>query len=147
MAVEGAAQARSIRLETLEGNDLDDLEEACAKMVRRPVQAITLPFRSPLLFANRVRIIDFAAEHRLPAIYGDAPVVKEGGLMFYSSSVEDQERRAAALVVKVLSGVKPADIPVEQPTTYKLFINLKTAKNLRLTIPDEILSLADRMIQ
>lgn len=146
LAVEGAAQARGIRLETLEVNNLQALEEAFAEIARRRIQAIMLP-QSPLLYTNRARIIEFAAKHRLPAIYADPLLVEEGGLMFYGPSVADLHRRAAALVAKVLNGGKPADIPVEQPTTYKFVINLKTARALGLTIPNEILSRAHEVIQ
>jgi putative ABC transport system substrate-binding protein len=144
--MEAAARALNIQLETLEANTLEDLEGAFAEILRRRVQAIMLPL-NPLLFANRVRITDFAAKHRLPAIYGDALLVEEGGLMFYGVSIADQKRRSAALVAKILKGAKPADIPVEQPTTYKLVINLKTARTLGLIIPNEILSRADKLIR
>ena len=146
LTLEGAAQARSIRLETLEANNLEDLEAAFAEIARRRIQAIVLP-QSPLLYAHRARIIDFAAKHRLPAIYGDALLVEEGGLMFYGSSIQDQTRRSAAKVARILKGAKPADIPVEQPITYKLVINLKTAKALGLAIPNEILARADHVIR
>jgi putative tryptophan/tyrosine transport system substrate-binding protein len=134
IAVEHAALGKSIRLETLQANTIKDLEDVFAEITRRRIQAIVLP-QSPLLYANRARIIDFAAKHRLPAIYGDALLVEEGGLMFYGSSIQDQKRRSAALVARILRGTKPADIPVEQPTTYKLVINLKTARALGLAIP------------
>lgn len=145
-AMEAAARTLSKQLETFEANTPQDLDSVFAKIVRRRIEAIVVP-GGPLLFANRARIIDFAAKHRLPAIYGDSLWVEEGGLMFYGASIADQLRRAAALVAKVLNGVRPADIPVEQPTTYKLVINLHTAKNLGLTIPNEILSRADQVIQ
>jgi putative ABC transport system substrate-binding protein len=145
-AMEAAARAMSIRLRSLEVDTLDDLERAFSEITDKRIQAIMVP-RSPLFYANRHRIIDFAAKRRLPAMYSDALFVEEGGLMFYGASLADQMRRSAALVAKILKGAKPADIPVEQPTTYKLVINLKTARALGLTIPTEILSRADQVIR
>jgi putative ABC transport system substrate-binding protein len=145
-AMEAAARMLSVKLETFEADTVQDLDAALAEVVRKRIQAIVLP-ASPLLFANRARVIDFAAKHRLPAIYGDALWVQEGGLMFYGSSVADQKRRSAALVAKVLNGANPADIPVEQPTIYKLVINIKTARTLGFTIPNKVLSRADELIQ
>jgi putative tryptophan/tyrosine transport system substrate-binding protein len=91
--------------------------------------------------------MDLVAERRLPATYGDAIFVEEGGLMFYGTPFADWMRHAAALVAKILSGANPADIPVEQPTTFKLIINLKTARALGLTIPNEVLFRADEVIR
>ena len=145
-ALQAAARAMRIRLETFEVNTPEDLEAAFAEIARRRIEAIVLP-QTPLLLAERHRIRDFAAKHRLPAIYGDAIFVEEGGLMFYGASFADLMRRSAAQVAKILKGAKPADIPVEQPTTFKLIINLKTARALGLTIPNEILSRADQVIR
>lgn len=98
---------------------------------------------------GRTRVFnrDFAARRRLPAIYGDVLFIEEGGLMFYGVSLADQKRRSAALVAKILKGAKPADMPVEQPTAYKLIINLQTARALDFTIPTEILFRADQVIE
>jgi putative tryptophan/tyrosine transport system substrate-binding protein len=92
-------------------------------------------------------IRDFAATNRLPTIYGDDSWVRAGGLMSYNADWLAMRRRAAALVVKILNGTKPADIPVEDPTTFRLVINLKTAKALGLTIPPSVLARADEIIQ
>ena len=145
-AMDAAARALSIRLWSIEVDTLQDLERAFAEITDKRIQAIMVP-RTPLLLTNRDRIRDFAAKRRLPAMYGDALFVEEGGLMFYGASLADQKRRSAALVAKILRGAKPADMPVEQPTTYKLVINLKTARALGLTIPTEILSRADQVIR
>jgi putative ABC transport system substrate-binding protein len=102
---------------------------------------------NPLFIAERQRIVDLVAKSRLPAIYGDGLFVEDGGLMAYGPSVADLYRRAAALVAKVLRGTKPADLPVEQPTTYELVINLKTAQALGLTIPPSLLFQADEVIR
>lgn len=145
-AMEAAARAMRIRLEPFEVKTPEDLEGAFAEIARGRIEAIVLP-QTPLLLTERHRIRDFAAKHRLPAIYGDALFVEEGGLMFYGASLVNQTRRSAALVAKILRGAKPADMPVEQPTTYQLIINLKTARALGLTIPNEILSRADQVIR
>jgi putative ABC transport system substrate-binding protein len=144
--MEGAARQMSVQLDTFDVNSVDEIENALSEIVRRRVQAIVLPM-SPFLYAHRARIIDFAAKRRLPAIYGDAIWVDDGGLMFYGDAIGEQKRRSAAVVAKVLRGVRPADIPVEQPSTYKLVINLKTAKALGLSIPNEIVMRADRVIK
>jgi putative ABC transport system substrate-binding protein len=102
---------------------------------------------TPLLLAERHRIIDLVAKRRLPAVYGDPIFVEEGGLMSYGVSLADQMRQSAGLVAKILRGAKPADMPVEQPTTFRLIINLKTARALGLAIPNEILSRADQVIR
>jgi putative tryptophan/tyrosine transport system substrate-binding protein len=93
-------------------------------------------------------IVDFAATHRLPAMYNDrAWVDTGGGLMAYSTSWPALRRRAAVYMDKILKGAKPADLPVEQPTKFELVINLKTAKALGLTIPPSVLARADEIIQ
>jgi putative ABC transport system substrate-binding protein len=145
-AMKTAALAMGIRLETFEVNAPEDLKDAFAAISRRRAEAIVVPF-TPLFLTERQRIMDFAATRRLRATYGDAIFVEEGGLMFYGPSFADWKRRAAALVAKILKGAKPSDIPVEQPTHFKLVINLKTAMALGLTIPNEILSRADQVIR
>jgi len=98
-------------------------------------------------WAHRGLIVDFAAKHRLPAVYGDRAWVDTGGLMAYSTSWPALRRRAATYVDKVLKGTKPADLPVEDPTKFELVINAKTAKALGLTIPPVVLARADEVIQ
>jgi putative ABC transport system substrate-binding protein len=142
-----AAKAMGIKLEIVPANTSEELEAALAEIGRGRIQGLVLPQNGPLLFAHRQRVRDFAAKHRLPAIYGDSLWVEEGGLMFYGSSIADRKRRSAALVARVLRGANPGEIPVEQPTTYKLVLNLRTARALGLTIPREILSRADQVIR
>ena len=100
-----------------------------------------------MLFAERNRIVDLAARHRLPAMYLGREFVDLGGLMAYGASQIDLIRRGATYVDKILRGAKPADLPVEQPNKYELVINLKTAKALGLTIPQSVLADADEVIQ
>jgi putative ABC transport system substrate-binding protein len=96
---------------------------------------------------NRKRILDFAAVHRIPAMYEFGYLVREGGLMSYGVNFDDIFRRAAVYVDRILKGAKPADLPVEQPTRYYLVLNVKTAKTLGLTIPPSLLLRADELIQ
>jgi putative ABC transport system substrate-binding protein len=100
-----------------------------------------------LFNSARRQIIALATEHHLPAMYEAREFVEDGGLMSYGPDIADMTRRSATLVDKVLKGVKPADLPIEQPTTFKLVINLKTAKTLGLTIPPALLLRADEVIE
>jgi putative ABC transport system substrate-binding protein len=100
-----------------------------------------------MLFSERRRLVDLAAKNRLPAVYSSRQHVDAGGLMAYGASLADLSRRAATYVDKILKGAKPGDLPVEQPTKFELVINLKTARNLGLTIPQSVLARADDLIQ
>jgi putative tryptophan/tyrosine transport system substrate-binding protein len=106
-----------------------------------------LALMDPVLNSYQKRILDFVTEHRLPAIFENRTWVEAGGLISYGADYAEAFRRAAALMDKVLKGTKPADIPVEQPTKFELLINLKTAKQIGLTIPPNVLARADRVIK
>ena len=106
-----------------------------------------LALMDPVLNSYQKRILDFLIEHRIPAIFQDRTWVEAGGLISYGADYSDAHRRAAALMDKVLKGTKPADIPVEQPTKFELVINLKTAKQIGLTIPPNVLARADKVIR
>ena len=101
----------------------------------------------PLMTTNRKRIVDFAAKSRLPSVYNNREFADAGGLMSYGADLADSYRRAAYYVDKILKGAKPADLPVEQPTKFELVINLKTAKQIGLTIPQSMLYRADKVIK
>jgi putative ABC transport system substrate-binding protein len=100
-----------------------------------------------MLLNNYKTIFKLAAQHRLPAVYGTSAVVEHGGLMTYAPSQADMWRRVASYVDKILKGAKPADLPIEQPTKFEFVINLKTAKQIGLTIPPNVLARADRVIR
>jgi putative ABC transport system substrate-binding protein len=101
----------------------------------------------PLMGANRKRIAGFALKSRLPSMYQSREFVDAGGLMSYAADVAESYRRVAYFVDRILKGTKPADLPVEQPTKFELVINLKTAKQIGLTIPPEVLARANRLIK
>jgi putative ABC transport system substrate-binding protein len=106
---------------------------------------VVLP--DPLLNGVRKTIITLAAAHRLPVIYEDREFVQDGGLISYGPNIADMTRRSAAFVDKILKGAKPSELPIEQPTQFELVINLRTAKELGLTIPDKMLTVADEVIE
>jgi putative tryptophan/tyrosine transport system substrate-binding protein len=124
----------------------DDFETAFDEMTKKMPDAI-LMVTDILTVLNRKRVIDFAAEHRRPAIYEYAFLVKDGGLMSYGPDVDTIFDRAAGLADRILKGANPADLPLELPTRFELAINLETAKTLGLTIPEAILVRADNVIE
>jgi putative tryptophan/tyrosine transport system substrate-binding protein len=100
-----------------------------------------------VLVLQRAQLADLAAKNRLPAIYPQTDYTEAGGLMYYGTNTPDLFRRAATYVDKILKGAKPADLPVEQPTKFELVINLKTAKQIGLTIPPIVLMRAEKVIK
>ena len=145
-AVEDAARSLGVHLQVLEVETPDDLEGAFAAMTREGARALFL-FPATFFSTHRTRLLELAAKHRLPGIYEWRWFVEEGGLMSYSPSLDALWRRLAYYVDRILKGAKPADLPVEQPTTFELVINLKAAKALGLTIPPTLLFQADEVIQ
>jgi putative ABC transport system substrate-binding protein len=123
-----------------------DYDRAFSTIVAERADAIFV-LGGPTLVRDRHQIGERAVRHRLPAISGNPELVEAGGLMSYGGSTLDSSRRAAVYVDKILKGAKPADLPVEQPTTFELVINLKTAKALGLTIPQSLLQRADHVIE
>ena len=141
-----AAQAMGVNLQPLEVRGPQDLEDAFQAATRARANAL-MALDDPGIFIQRARIVALAAKSGLPAVYGLTGFAETGGLMSYGTNLREHFRRAATYVDKILKGGKPADIPVEQPTTFELEINLKTAKALGLTIPKSILVRADRVIE
>ncbi len=141
-----AAQALGLQLQLWELRDPKEFDSAFSAMSREGVGALNV-LSDALFQAERRRIADLAAMHRLPAIHFVKEYAAAGGLMAYGASLPDQFRRAASYVDKILKGAKPADLPVEQPTKFELVINLKTAKALSLTISPSVLLRADEVIE
>jgi putative tryptophan/tyrosine transport system substrate-binding protein len=142
-----AAPALKLKLEEIETQlDAKGLENAFQTAKQKQVNAIITPALR-VFFAERKRIVELATKHRLPAIYNRKEFVDEGGLMSYGDDSTDQYRRAAGYVDKILKGVKPADLPVQQATKFEFIINLKAAKQIDLTIPNRVLERANQVIQ
>jgi putative ABC transport system substrate-binding protein len=141
-----AAGAIGVAVQAVGVREPDDFNEAFAVMDRESPDAILMVSDS-LTMLNRKRVFDYAATHRLPAIYEYDPLVREGGLMSYGPDLQESFERAASMVDRIFKGTKPADLPFEQPTRYLLVINLKTAKSIGLDIPPTLLALADEVIE
>ena len=141
-----AAQALGLQLQSLEVRSSNDFDSAFETALRERVQALITP-PEPLFNTHLKRIVEFAAKNRLPAMYAFTEAVDAGGLMLYAPNYADQFRRAATYVDKILKGTKPADLPVEQPTKFEFIVNLKTAKQIGLTIPPNVLARADKVIK
>jgi ABC-type uncharacterized transport system substrate-binding protein len=141
-----AGRTLGLQLQFLETRRADAFEQAFGAMREARVRGV-LVLPHPLLFEERRSIVAHAAKSRLPVVYPWREAVSVGGLMSYATNFPDMYRRAAAYVDKILKGAKPADLPIEQPTTFELVINLKTAKALGLTIPPSLLQRADQVIE
>ena len=140
------AETLAVKLQYLDVRDSKDIETAIQAARKERAEAF-LGLGGPVLSSNRAQLVELAVKSRLPAIYWRSDIVETGGLMSYSASLPDLDRRAAAYVDKILKGAKPADIPVEQPKKFELIINLKAAKQIGLTIPPNVLARADRVIR
>jgi putative ABC transport system substrate-binding protein len=146
-ASQGAARSLGVRLQVVNVERAEDFAPAFADVQSDRAEALIVS-SSPLFYANRARIVEFAAKHRLPAIYHQSEfVVVSGGLMSYGPDFRDLFRRSATYVDKILKGARPADLPVQQPTKFELVINRRTARALGLTIPQPLLLRADRLIE
>jgi putative ABC transport system substrate-binding protein len=143
---EGLARDLGVRLRVLEVDGPDGLKTAFATMARERAGALMV-LTDIMFITHRRTIVELAARHRLPAVYGEREYVNDGGLMCYGANLEEMYRRAAFYVDRILKGVRPADLPIEQPTKFDLVINLKTARALGLTIPPSLLQRADQMIE
>jgi putative tryptophan/tyrosine transport system substrate-binding protein len=144
--IELIAKTFGVQVQRLDVRSPTDIEPAFQSATKSRADAI-LALASPVLNGHRKEVVTFALKSRLPAIYFRAEFVEDGGLMSYAASSTDLSRRAATYVDKILKGAKPADLPVEQPTKFELIVNLKTAKQIGLTIPPNVLARADRVIK
>jgi putative tryptophan/tyrosine transport system substrate-binding protein len=144
--VEEMAGELKMQIQALEMRSANDLEKAFSAISKGEPQAL-MTVRDPAIYTNLARILEFAVEKRLPTMHMDSVPVEAGGLMSYGPNVPDLFRRAAGYVDKILKGQNPADLPVQRPTKFELIINLKTAKQIGLTIPPNVLARADRVIK
>jgi putative ABC transport system substrate-binding protein len=144
--IETAARTLGIQLQFVPADSPGEVANAFSTIIKeRPDAFILMP--SPMLFGEYRRILAFATNNRLPAMYQARELVEAGGLMSYGANLNELFRSAAPFVRKILDGANPSDIPVEQPTKFELVINLKTAKELGLTITREVLLITDEVIE
>jgi putative ABC transport system substrate-binding protein len=144
--IERAARTLRVEVQAFGVREPQDFAEAFTAMMRRRPDAMFL-VADALTTMNRKQVIEFAATNRIPAMYEFSVIVRDGGLMSYGFSFEDQFREAARYIDRIFKGAKPADLPAEQPTKYYLTVNLKAAGALGLTIPPSLLQRADQVIE
>ena len=144
--VEQAAKAFRVQVRIVEVSAVKDIEAAFKQIGKERADGI-LMLSSAVFSAERKQLVALGTKSRLPVIYSQSEYVDDGGLMTYSVSFADLFRRAATYVDKILKGTKPADLPVEQPMKFEFVVNLKTAKQIGLTIPPNVLVRADRVIR
>jgi putative tryptophan/tyrosine transport system substrate-binding protein len=143
---EAAARTLGVQLRLVAVQGPDELERAFSTIAGERADAL-LVFPSPMLFAERRRIVDLAAKYRLPSMAMGREFAELGGLIAYGASIPGLFRRCATYVDKIIKGAKPADLPIEQPTKFDLVINIKTASALGLDIPPSLLARADEVIE
>lgn len=143
---EAAARMLGLRLERLPARGQDEYDRAFAAMTAERANAV-LVLGDPIFWIQRSRIVELATKQRLPGMFPQREYVEVGGLMSYGANVPEMFRRAATYVDKILKGAKPGDLPIEQPTTFELVINLNTANALGLTVPQSVLVQADQIIK
>ena len=141
-----AARTLGITMQSVEVRQPGDIDVAFARITKERFQGLAI-WPTNVIGVNIKRFLDFASQNRLPAIYPTRGYMDVGGLMSYSTNIEEVNRRIATYIDKILKGAKPADLPVEQPTKYDLVINLKEARAIGLTIPPLLLMRADRVIE
>ena len=144
---EEAARSLRLRSQLYEVGGISDLESVFKSMANEKTEGLVVFPGQPTLFIRRKQIVELAVKYRLPAMYPLADYVTAGGLISYGVNNLDLFRRAATYVDKILKGVKPADLPIEQPSKFELVINLKTAKQNGVTIPPNVLARADKVIR
>ncbi|HVF65595.1 MAG TPA: ABC transporter substrate-binding protein [Casimicrobiaceae bacterium] len=144
--LEDAARKLRVALEPFDIANLTDIDRAFGAFSAKSVDAL-LMLGGSLIYAGRNRIADLALKHRMPAIHAFSDYAHAGLLMTYGTNLHDLYRRAGTYIAKILRGARPADLPVEQPATFELVVNMRTAKALGLTIPSSLLSRADELIR
>ena len=145
-AMQAAARVLRIDVAVVSAGSPAEFEGAFVEIVRGRAAGLVVP-RDPMFVGEAVQLMTLAARHRLPTMGGDQSVPESGGLASYGPNRLDLIRRAAILVDKIVKGAKPSDLPVEQPTKFELVVNMRTAKDLGITIPNSILVRADKVIE
>jgi putative ABC transport system substrate-binding protein len=144
--VQAAARAIGQQIHVFNANSENEIESSFTIFVQEGAKAL-LVGDDPFFESQRARLIALAARHALPAVYDSRQYVTAGGLVSYGTDFADTYRQAGSYVGKILSGTKPAELPVQQPTKFELVVNLKTAKALGLDIPPTVIALADEVIE
>jgi len=142
-----AARGLGIMIQPWEVRTADGFDAVFAASGKQRPNGLYVPGGGPVMNANHKRVVGLALKSRLPSIYGNREFVDAGGLMYYGADLADSYRRVAYFVDRILKGAKPADLPVEQPKKFEFVINLKTAKQIGLTVPPEMLARADKLIR
>jgi putative ABC transport system substrate-binding protein len=142
-----AARALRLTMQPWEIRAADDFERVFAALHKQRPDGLYVAGGGPVMATHQKRILDFALKSRLPSMHVNSPFVDAGGLMSYGADLAESHRRVAYFVDRILKGTKPADLPVEQPTKFELVINLKTAKQIGVTIPPEVLARATKLIK
>lgn len=145
-SLKAAAPPLGLELHFVTARGPNDFDAAFETMAKQRAAAVLIVADSSFLL-HRAQLANLTAKHRLPSMHGIRQMVEAGGLMSYAPNAQDQVRRAATYVDKILKGAKPADLPVEQPTKFEVIINLQTAKTLGLTMPQSLLVRADHVIE
>jgi putative ABC transport system substrate-binding protein len=142
-----AARGLGLTVQPWERRDADGFEKVFAALSKERPDGLYVLTGTSRTAANLKRIADLALKSRLPSVHTSKDAVEAGGLMYYGADLAESDRRVAYYVDRILKGAKPADLPVEQPTKFELVINLKTAKQIGVTIPPELLARATRIIR
>jgi putative ABC transport system substrate-binding protein len=144
---QAVARALGLTLQVWEVRAADDFERVFAALIKQRPDGLYVPGGGPLMFANEKRVADFALNNRLPSMFINRATIDAGGLMYYGADFTEGYRRVAYYVDKILKGAKPGELPVERPTKFELLLNLKTAKQIGLIIPQKVLGRADKVIK
>ena len=144
--IELAAEAFGVKLQYLDVPRLNDLETAFRAAAKSTADAV-LVLGSAIYASHRKQVVDVAVKSRLPTIFRNAEYVDDGGLMSYGVNLLELDGRAATYIDKILKGAKPGELPIEQPTKFEMIVNLRTAKQIGLTVPPHVLARADRVIR